>query len=127
MKTPTPLDAVTMLVDARNRGDIDEAASLYESNATLVARPGLMVSGDNAVRESLVRFAGLRATFESTSRTIVEAGDLALHCSQWSLQGTDPTGNPVRLTGRTADVLRKQSDGNWLIALDNPWGTTILG
>lgn len=26
----------------------------------------------------------------------------------------------------TADVLRRQADGNWLFAIDNPWGTQLL-
>lgn len=126
MNTPTPLDAVTQLVDARNRGSLEEAIALYEPDATLVAQPGVVLSGSKAIRESLMRFAALRPAFESTARQIVESNGIALHCSQWSLRGTDPTGKVVQLAGRTADILRKQPDGNWLIALDNPWGTGIL-
>jgi ketosteroid isomerase-like protein len=28
--------------------------------------------------------------------------------------------------GVSSDVLRRQHDGRWLIAVDNPWGATIL-
>ncbi len=126
MSTPTPLDAVTKLVESRNKGDTETALALYEPTATLVAQPGVVVSGADAVRASLLRFASLSPVFESTSRQIVESGDVALHCSEWTLKGTDPRGKPIQMAGRTADVLRKQASGNWLIAIDNPWGTAIL-
>jgi ketosteroid isomerase-like protein len=41
----------------------------------------------------------------------------------WSFTGTGPDGEPVKLTGRNADVLRRQSDGGWRFVIDNPWGT----
>ncbi len=30
------------------------------------------------------------------------------------------------MSGESTDVLRRQPDGRWLIALDNPWGVQIL-
>src|SRR4051812_12294872 len=105
MKTPTPLDTVIKLIDARNKGDTETALALYESTATVVAQPGAVVSGTSAVRASLLRFASLSPVFESTSRQIIESGDVALHCSLWSLKGTDPTGKAIQMAGRTADVL----------------------
>lgn len=35
---------------------------------------------------------------------------------------TGPTGDPVRLEERNADVLRRQADGTWRFLIDNPWG-----
>jgi hypothetical protein len=29
--------------------------------------------------------------------------------------------------GESSDILRRQSDGRWLIAIDNPWGAQVLG
>jgi ketosteroid isomerase-like protein len=42
---------------------------------------------------------------------------------EWSFEGTSPDGTPVRLGARNADVLRRQADGSWRFAIDNPWGT----
>lgn len=39
---------------------------------------------------------------------------------------TGPAGNPVQINGRSSAILRRQADGNWLIALDNPWGTDVV-
>jgi ketosteroid isomerase-like protein len=42
--------------------------------------------------------------------------------AKWTLNGTSPEGGPVEIAGQTSDVLRRQSDGNWLIVIDNPFG-----
>ena len=126
MKTLSPLDAVTQFVNAMNKGDLEAALSLYEPEASLVVQPGVVATGTLALREALAGFAALKPTLTSEAHQVVEAGNIALYCSQWSLRGTDPTGNPVQMGGRSSDILRRQPDGNWLIALDNPWGTDIV-
>lgn len=126
MKTLTPLDAVTQFVNAMNKGDLETALDLYEPGASLVAQPGVVVTGTSALRGGLAGFVALKPTMTSEAHQIVEAGDVALYCSRWNLRGTDPAGNPVQMSGRSSDILRRQADGNWLIALDNPWGTDIV-
>ncbi len=126
MKTLSPLDAVIQFVNAMNKGDLEAALSLYEPGASLVAQPGVLATGTLALREALAGFVALKPTLTSEAHQVVESGDVALYCSRWSLRGTDPTGNPVQMSDRSSDILRCQPDGNWLIALDNPWGTDIV-
>jgi ketosteroid isomerase-like protein len=66
----------------------------------------------------------LKATFDwLETKSAIRSGDLALlHC-RWALSGTGPDGSPLNLSGTTADVVRRQADGTWLFAIDNPWGT----
>lgn len=126
MKTVSPLDAVTQFVNAMNAGDLETALGLYEPGASLVAQPGVTATGTPALRKALAGFAALKPTMTTEAHQVVEAGDVALYCSRWSLRGTDPAGNPVQMSGRSSDILRRQPNGNWLIALDNPWGTDIV-
>ena len=126
-QSPTPMDVVNQLIEARSRGDIDEAVRCYEPGATLVAVPGTVVSGPDAIRSLLTRFASLKGDFQREKHQLIEAGDIAFYCSDWTMSATDPSGKSIQMKGRTADVLRRQPDGNWLIAFDNPWGTAILG
>ena len=126
MKTLNPLDAVTQFVNAMNKGDLGAALSLYEPGATLVVQPGVVATGTSALREALAGFVALKPTLTSEAHQVVEASGIALYCSRWSLRGTDSAGNPVQMSGRSSDILRRQPDGNWLIALDNPWGTDIV-
>jgi ketosteroid isomerase-like protein len=57
----------------------------------------------------------------------IQIDDLALYCSKWQLKGSSEDGSPIQYEGTSTDVLRRQADGSWLIAIDNPWGAAILG
>ena len=121
-----PIDTVTQLVQAINRGDLAAAVSLYESNAVLVVRPGQLARGATEIRDALAGFVALKATLRSEVQRVLEADSVALYLGRWSLHGTDPAGKAVVLSGESTDVLRRQNDGRWLVVLDNPWGAQIL-
>jgi uncharacterized protein (TIGR02246 family) len=105
-------------------GDLEGLLELYEPTATLVHQPGQAVSGTEAIREALDGLLGLKPTFDMPEiKPPIRAGDLALLHSGWTMSGTGPDGSPLNLSGTTADVVRRQADGSWLFAIDNPWGT----
>ena len=122
-----PVETVAQLMEALNRGRLDDALALYEPQATMLAEPGEPVTGTAALRQALQGFINLRPTVKSERHAVTHAGDVALYSSQWTLAGTGPDGRPVTMQGRSADILRRQPDGRWLIVVDNPWGTAILG
>lgn len=126
MSARSPQDTVTQLVLAINRGDLRAATALYEPGACLVVQPGQIAAGRTSLREALAGFIALKPTLTSEKHAIVQARDVALYCSRWALRGTGPDGKEVLMTGSSADVLRRQADGRWLIAIDNPWGAGIL-
>jgi uncharacterized protein (TIGR02246 family) len=121
-----PIDTVNQLVAAINRGDLDGAVKLYEPGGVLVVQPGKLARGSTQLREALAGFIALKPTLESEALEVIEAGDVALYASRWNLRGTDPAGKAVTLAGESTDILRRQEDGRWLIALDNPWGVQVL-
>jgi len=121
-----PERTVAALADAVNRGDLAAAAACYEPEAVLVAQPGLVARGSTLIREVLQAFMATRPTLVTLASHLIEAGDLALYLGRWSLVGVGPGGAPVTMGGESADVLRRQADGRWMIALDNPWGAAVL-
>lgn len=122
----TPLDTINRLMDAINRGDADAVLSLYEPDAAIVVQPGQVARGTAAVRSAIEGFIAFKPALKGTAHQIVEAGDIALYCAKWTLTGTFPDGKPLEMSGASSDVLRRQPDGRWLVAVDNPWGTEIL-
>ncbi|GAA0902686.1 MULTISPECIES: YybH family protein [Streptomyces violaceusniger group] len=54
------------------------------------------------------------------------AGDVALIGVEYSIETTDPDGEPVLLEGNCTDVLRRLEDGRWLMAIDRPVASTGL-
>jgi uncharacterized protein (TIGR02246 family) len=126
MAQQDPLEIIENLTDAINRGDLDKALSLYEHEAVLIAQPNNIVQGRDAISTALQEFISLKPILKGKSHKIVETGNLAFYCSKWILTGTSPDGKKIEMTGTSSDVLRRQPDGKWLIAIDNPWGTDII-
>jgi len=122
----TPIDTVNQLSDAINRGDLEAALALYEPNAVLVAQPGQLARGSTELRAALGRFIGLKPELRSETQSVIEVDDMALYTGRWTLRGTDPSGQTTTMGGVSSDILRRQRDGRWLIAVDNPWGAKIL-
>ena len=121
-----PIDTVNELSDAINRGDLEAALALYEPNAVLVAQPGQLARGSTELRAALGRFIGLKPELRSETQSVIEVDDMALYTGRWTLRGTDPSGQTTTMGGVSSDILRRQRDGRWLIAVDNPWGAKIL-
>ena len=118
----TPTEVLERFATLLGDGNAREALSLYEPDAAFVVEPGTVVTGHAAIGAALDCFAALRPSLEGDIEQIVYAGDLALVANRWVLDGTSPDGTPVRLAGRSADVLRRTRNGEWRIAIDDPWG-----
>ena len=126
MGQPSPSDTVKNLIEAINQGDIDAALGFYEPEAVIIAQPGNIARGRDAVRAALQGFISLRPSLKGGAYQVIEAGGVALYSSNWTLVGTSPEGKQVEMSGTSSDVLRQQKDGRWLVAVDNPWGTSIV-
>jgi len=118
----TPAEVLERFAVLLAEGNAGDALSLYEPDAAFVVEPGTVVTGHEAIGAALEGFAALRPSLRGQIEQVVYAGDVALVANRWVLDGTTPDGDPVRLAGRSADVLRRVSDGDWRIAIDDPWG-----
>lgn len=123
-RASTPAEAIELFGEALNRGDLETMVALYDPEAAFLPQPGQpLVAGLDAIREALAGFLALGPTITGTVDAAIEADGVALVLNRWSLTGTDPAGESITLGGISADVMRQQSDGRWLILIDNPWGT----
>jgi uncharacterized protein (TIGR02246 family) len=122
MAGDSPEQTVQLFARYLNTGDLDAALALYEPHATLVPEPGVEVSGLDAIRTALEGFFALRPELTGDIQQVLRADDTALVVNAWKLFGTLPDGTPVRQGGTSADVLRRQPDGQWLLLIDAPWG-----
>lgn len=121
-----PVDVVNQLIKAINEGNLDAAVACYEAQAIFVVQPGQVATGTKALRDALAGFITMKTTITAETYKIMQTGDLALYTAKWNATGTAPDGAPVKLNGTSSDVLRRQADGRWLIAIDNPFGAAIL-
>jgi uncharacterized protein (TIGR02246 family) len=106
-----------------NSGDLDGLVSLYEDGATLVAAPGAVAVGTDAIRTTLQGFLGFNGTIEFVGSDVCfVSDDLALSHGKWVMKvpGVDD------IEASTAEVSRRQPDGTWKYVIDNPVGTQVL-
>jgi uncharacterized protein (TIGR02246 family) len=118
----TPTEVLERFGSLLAEGDVQEVLSLYEPAAAFVVEPGKVVTGHDAIGAALEAFAALGPSLQGDTEQVVYAGGLALVSNRWVLEGTTPGGKPVRLSGRSADVLRLGDNGEWRIVIDDPWG-----
>jgi uncharacterized protein (TIGR02246 family) len=108
-------------------GDIDALVSLYEPTAVLLPQPGQKVSGHAAIREALAAFLAMNGKFQMAPPKVIQATDVAIVFAEWTLSALAADGSPIRLSGHTSDVVRRQPDGRWLLAIDSPFGAAGAG
>ena len=119
----TPEDLLYLQVEEFNRGNVSFLMTLYEKDACFASKPGQIGQDLESIRRSLQGFIDMKVKLEARVRRVIQAGNLALLTTEWSIVGTEPDGKPINLTGRGTVVLRSQFDGSWLMVIENPWGT----
>lgn len=128
MPARKPEECDSILLEALSRGDLETAVGLYEPNASFVQDSGEVIVGRAAIREVMKGFIAMKPKFTVTSRAVQSGdGSLALTGLKWSATGVDADGKPVTLSGNSAEVVRRQSDGTWLFVIDNPHGAENPG
>jgi ketosteroid isomerase-like protein len=120
MQANTAKQVHELFVERFNAQDADAIIELYEPNAVIL--PPDALSGHVAIRQVLDGFLALNGKMENTIVRVIEQQGIAILYSRWTVSGTGPDGTPVTVGGTTSDVVRRQSDGNWLFAIDNPLG-----
>jgi uncharacterized protein (TIGR02246 family) len=96
-------------------GDVEAALRLYAPDAAFASANGQVRLGHAALRDELGPMAEAKADFQVTVRKIIQAGDLALLQSEWSIERPEPR------SGYAVEVLRRQADGRWLLAIGDPF------
>jgi uncharacterized protein (TIGR02246 family) len=122
MSVQSPRQMDEQFAKSFNDGDLEGLVALYEPSATVIPQPGNPVTGTDAIRAALSEFVNLRGQIDLRTAAVTESAGVALVLTDWTLTGgSDPDGNPVELTGRATEVLRRQDDGSWLMVIDDPW------
>jgi ketosteroid isomerase-like protein len=117
-----PEDLLNSQVEEFNKRNISFLMTLYEKDARFASKSGQVVKDPESIRQTLQSFIDMGTKLEARVKRVLQANDLALLITEWTINGTEPDGKPINLTGRGTVVLRRQSDGVWLMVIENPWG-----
>ncbi len=120
-RSPEEVDA--LFERALNDPNLDALVSLYEPGATLIGAPGQPATGHAAICEALAGFVAMKPTIDLKVEETIRAGDDIAACyGVWSLKATGEDGQPQTMIGKSIEIVRRQSDGTWRFAIDDPWG-----
>jgi len=115
MPASKPSEIHTPFLDAFNRGDVEALVALYEPNAALVTRDGTVV-GQQAICQAYQGMVAGGSRMELETYAVIESGEgLALLHASWTYH-RDGNATP----GMSSEVVRRQPDGTWLFAIDEP-------
>ena len=118
--------AINATINANNAavgaGDMDAILATFEENGVLIGQPGMAAQGTPALRTAFAGFMAIKPQITVTAHEVIQADDIALHNSTWTMTGTTPDGSAIEQSGYSVVVLRRQDDGAWLRFIDNPFG-----
>lgn len=122
----TPAELMTLFAGRAASGDAEGLLALYEPDGVFEPELGVVLRGREAVRSALIELAAMRPRIEySGDPDVVVVDNIAIVSNSWSMTAELPDGGVHRDGGLSADVLRRQADGSWLVLIDQPRGATL--
>ncbi len=113
---PETQNAVFLAAFNSGRGDLFDL--LYRSDA-ISNLSGQPLTGA-ARTEAITKLLATGPKLHSVVRDSVVAGDTSLIIVGFELEVTAEDGTRQRITGRCTDVLVREPDGKWIMAVDRP-------
>lgn len=111
----TPEEWGPLFQQSMRAGDIDAVLNLYEPEASYTNQAGQVRVGHAGLREELGPLATAKTDFTFKVKKVVQSGDVALIHNAWK------TTRPQEREGYALEVLRRQPDGRWLLAIGDPF------
>ena len=130
MTTSQKAESPTMLTElfaARAAaGDAAGLLALYEPHGVFEPAPGVLLRGRDEIAPALGELTAMRPVIEyADGPSVMVVDDIALVSNSWTMTAIMPDGSLLRQGGLSADVLRRQADGTWLVSIDQPRGATL--
>lgn len=114
-----PEELHRLFVACVNAHDIDALLALYEQDSTAADLEGHPLQGTD-LRAFLLGFLSLVKHIDGGTRKVLVSGNIALLSSTWHAVLAAPDGGMTTVTGISAEVARRQSDGTWRFLIDDP-------
>lgn len=108
--------------------DFDTLMNYYTDDAILVVKPGMIARGKAEIKKAFIaiaKFFNNSIVPTQGEMIILEAGETALVISQTVLEA-DIQDSEYSMERRATYVFKKDSQGVWLCAIDNSYGTGLL-
>jgi ketosteroid isomerase-like protein len=127
MFTRSPAEAVELLDEAFDRGDLEAVLEFYEDGAVLVVEQERLATGKEEIR-AVYRwiFASIKGAARQGETYVIEAGDIALLTSKWNISYMTAGGDFVSRESFASVIMRASPDVGWRIVVDHSWSRDVL-
>lgn len=108
--------------------EFETLMNYYTDDAILVVKPGTIARGKEEIKKAFIAIAKyFNNTIVPTQgeMIILEAGDTALVLSQTLLEA-DKSDTEYSMERKATYVFKKNTQGEWLCAIDNSYGTDLI-
>lgn len=109
--------------------DFDTLMNYYTDDAILVVKPGTIAKGKDEIKKAFIAIAKyFNNSIVPTQgeMIILEAGETALVLSHTFLEADKKSDSEYSMDRRATYVYKKNSQGDWLCAIDNSYGTELI-
>lgn len=120
------MNVIQNMTAAFHSGDIEGVMKSYDKNATVMFEPAKPISDPAVLREMFKGAFSLNPKFTYSGHEVFISGDVAVHFAPWKMKGSTPDGTAIEQSGLSVAVLRRQSNGEWLMVIDNPHGQNLM-
>jgi uncharacterized protein (TIGR02246 family) len=121
MDPRTPEECDARFAAHVNASDVDGLVALYEPDGVLLLQDGTVARGHTALREALTGLVSMRPRLTmDVTKVVRSGGDLAVLYNDWSMEVPGPDGTPTTMRGKAIEIVRRQADGTWRFAVDDP-------
>jgi uncharacterized protein (TIGR02246 family) len=110
-------ELIATWMQASQAGDTAKVLSLMADDVVFQV-PGREPFGKEAFAAMSQGMKGIRMEGSSDIRELRVLGDWAYLRNYLTITMTPPSGKPIRRAGYTLTILRKQADGQWVLARD---------
>ncbi len=115
MSAMSPKEICRLFQQYMAEGDIDSVLSVYDPDAVFLNQSGEVKKGGEALRQELAPFAAVKAIFDYNIKQVIQAGEIALMHTQWTVSAPQP------MSMYAIEVARRQPNGTWRWLIGDPF------
>lgn len=125
-RAESPARLMELFAERAGTGDAAGLLALYDGAAVFEPEAGVILRGHDEIAPALQELTAARPVIRYAGEpAVVIIDDIALVSNTWTMTVALPDGAVARQGGVSADVVRRQPDGTWLVLIDQPRGATL--
>jgi ketosteroid isomerase-like protein len=115
MPAMSPEEICLLFQKYMGEGDLESVLSVYDPDAVFLNQSRDVTKNREDLRRELAPLVARKARFDFTIKQVVQADDIALMHTAWSVSGPQP------MKVHAIEVARRQQDGTWRWLIGDPF------